>query len=83
MNNIISKGRSSKIEPGCEIIVPIKPERTGVSLGDVIERLLRPVACFDDCYYFVEYFAHKPTKVIKNKAWKRKYRNSNLWKKNP
>lgn len=36
MNNTISKGRSPKIEPGCEIIVPIKPERTGVSLGDVI-----------------------------------------------
>ncbi|MDD4033283.1 MAG: SLBB domain-containing protein, partial [Bacteroidales bacterium] len=36
MNNTVSKGRSSKIEPGCEIIVPVKPERQGASWGDVI-----------------------------------------------
>lgn len=36
MNNTISKGRGSKIEPGCEIIVPVKPERDGASWGDVV-----------------------------------------------
>lgn len=36
MNNTISKGRGSKIEPGCEIIVPVKPERQGASWGDVV-----------------------------------------------
>ncbi len=36
MNNTISKGRSSKVEPGCEIIVPMKPERQGADWGDVV-----------------------------------------------
>lgn len=36
MNNTVSKGRGSKIEPGCEIIVPVKPERDGASWGDVV-----------------------------------------------
>jgi protein involved in polysaccharide export with SLBB domain len=36
MNNTVSKGRGSKIEPGCEIIVPVKPERQGASWGDVV-----------------------------------------------
>lgn len=36
MNNTVSKGRGSKIEPGCEIIVPVKPERQGASWGDIV-----------------------------------------------
>ena len=36
MNNTVSKGRGSKIEPGCEIIVPVKPESQGASWGDVV-----------------------------------------------
>ena len=36
MNNTVSKGRGSKIDPGCEIIVPVKPERQGASWGDVV-----------------------------------------------
>ena len=36
MNNTVSKGRGSKIEPGCEIIVPVKPESSGTSWSDVI-----------------------------------------------
>jgi len=36
MNNTVSKGRGSRIEPGCEIIVPVKPERDGASWGDVV-----------------------------------------------
>jgi hypothetical protein len=36
MNNTISKGRGSKVEPGCEIIVPMKPERQGADWGDVV-----------------------------------------------
>ncbi|MDD4032834.1 MAG: SLBB domain-containing protein [Bacteroidales bacterium] len=36
MNNTISKGRGSKIEPGCEIIVPMKPERRGADWGDIV-----------------------------------------------
>lgn len=36
MNNTVSKGRGSKIEPGCEIIVPVKPESVGTSWSDVI-----------------------------------------------
>lgn len=36
MNHTVSKGRGSRIEPGCEIIVPVKPESTGASWGDVI-----------------------------------------------
>lgn len=36
MNQSISKGRSSAIEPGCEIIVPVKPEpQSKMSWGDV------------------------------------------------
>ena len=36
MNNTVSKGRGSRIEPGCEIIVPVKPESSGTSWSDVI-----------------------------------------------
>lgn len=36
MNHTVSKGRGSRIEPGCEIIVPVKPESTGASWGDVV-----------------------------------------------
>ncbi len=36
MNQSISKGRSAAIEPGCEVIVPVKPERqNSVSWGDI------------------------------------------------
>ncbi len=36
MNNTVAMGRNAKIEPGCEIIVPVKPESTGASWGDVV-----------------------------------------------
>lgn len=36
MNNTISKGLGSKVEPGCEIIVPMKPERQGADWGDIV-----------------------------------------------
>jgi len=37
MNNKISKGLGSNIEPGCEIIVPMKPERkVGISTAEVL-----------------------------------------------
>ena len=36
MNNTVSKGRGSKIEPGCEIIVPVKPQSAGTSWGDIV-----------------------------------------------
>ena len=36
MNGNVSSGRNSRIEPGCEIIVPSKPERQGLSAGEWI-----------------------------------------------
>jgi protein involved in polysaccharide export with SLBB domain len=36
MNNTIAKGLGSKVEPGCEIIVPMKPERQGADWGDIV-----------------------------------------------
>lgn len=36
MNNTVSKGRTSNIEPGCEIIVPVKPDRQKTSLGEIL-----------------------------------------------
>lgn len=36
MNNTIDMGRDAKIEPGCEIIVPVKSESSQTSWGDVI-----------------------------------------------
>ena len=36
MNHTVSKGRGSRIEPGCEIIVPVKPESAGASWEDVV-----------------------------------------------
>ena len=36
MNGKVSKGLTSHIEPGCEIIVPLKPERKGTSLGEIL-----------------------------------------------
>ena len=36
MNNKVSKGLNSPIEPGCEIIVPLKPERNTASLAEVL-----------------------------------------------
>lgn len=36
MNGNVSSGRNSKIEPGCEIIVPTRPERKGISAGEWI-----------------------------------------------
>jgi len=36
MNNTIAKGLGSKVEPGCEIIVPMKSERQGADWGDVV-----------------------------------------------
>ncbi|MFA7015590.1 MAG: SLBB domain-containing protein [Bacteroidales bacterium] len=35
MNQTVAKGRGAKIEPGCEIVVPVKPESTRVSWGEV------------------------------------------------
>ncbi len=35
MNNTIDKGQGAKVEPGCEIVVPLRRERQGVSWGDV------------------------------------------------
>ncbi len=37
MNNTVSKGLRSPVEPGCEIIVPMKPERKGgMTTGEVL-----------------------------------------------
>lgn len=36
MNGKVSKGLMSRIEPGCEIIVPQKPDREGASLGEIL-----------------------------------------------
>lgn len=36
MNGKVSKGLASHIEPGCEIIVPLKPEKKGASLGEIL-----------------------------------------------
>lgn len=37
MNGTVAKGRGSqKIEPGCEIIVPVRPESKGMSTGEII-----------------------------------------------
>ena len=36
MNNKVSKGLSSQVEPGCEIIVPLKPERKAASFGEIL-----------------------------------------------
>lgn len=36
MNGKVSKGLMSRIEPGCEIIVPQKPDRHGASLGEIL-----------------------------------------------
>ena len=36
MNGKVSKGLMSRIEPGCEIIVPQKPDRQGASLGEIL-----------------------------------------------
>ncbi|MDD4500466.1 MAG: SLBB domain-containing protein [Bacteroidales bacterium] len=36
MNGKVSTGLSARVEPGCEIIVPQKPERSGTSLSEVL-----------------------------------------------
>ena len=36
MNGKVSKGLTSHIEPGCEIVVPTKPERKGTSLAEIM-----------------------------------------------
>ena len=36
MNGTVSSGRSSAIEPGCEIVVPTRPERRAMSAGEVV-----------------------------------------------
>jgi len=36
MNGKVSRGLMSHIEPGCEIIVPQKPDRQGASLGEIL-----------------------------------------------
>ena len=36
MNGKVSKGLRSHIEPGCEIIIPLKPERKGASLAEIM-----------------------------------------------
>lgn len=36
MNGQASVGRSSKVLPGCEIIVPTKPDRKGVQVGEIM-----------------------------------------------
>jgi protein involved in polysaccharide export with SLBB domain len=36
MNGKVSKGLTSHIEPGCEIIIPLKPERKGTSLAEIM-----------------------------------------------
>jgi len=36
MNGKVSKGLASHIEPGCEIIVPLKPEKKRTSLGEIL-----------------------------------------------
>jgi protein involved in polysaccharide export with SLBB domain len=36
MNGKVSKGLRSHIEPGCEIVVPTKPERKGTSLAEIM-----------------------------------------------
>jgi len=36
MNGKVSNRLSSHIEPGCEIIVPLKPERKGASLAEIM-----------------------------------------------
>ncbi|MGN0201738.1 MAG: SLBB domain-containing protein [Candidatus Cryptobacteroides sp.] len=36
MNGNVSAGRNSKVEPGCEIVVPSRPARKGLSAGEMI-----------------------------------------------
>lgn len=36
MNGKVSKGLRSHIEPGCEIVVPTKPDRKGTSLAEIM-----------------------------------------------
>lgn len=36
MNGKVSNGLTSNIEPGCEIVVPTKPDRRGVSLAEIM-----------------------------------------------
>lgn len=36
MNGTVAKGRSSKIEPGCEIVVPTKPDKKGSSAAEIL-----------------------------------------------
>jgi len=36
MNGKVDTGLSARVEPGCEIIVPQKPERSGTSLSEVL-----------------------------------------------
>lgn len=36
MNGKVATGLSARVEPGCEIIVPQKPERNGTSLSEVL-----------------------------------------------
>ena len=37
MNGTVEKaGRGSKPEPGCEIVVPAKPKRSGMSLPEIL-----------------------------------------------
>ena len=36
MNGKVATGLSARVEPGCEIIVPQKPERSGTSLSEVL-----------------------------------------------
>lgn len=36
MNGSVDKGSGAKVEPGCEIVVPRKPERKGMSVAEVM-----------------------------------------------
>lgn len=36
MNGTVSSGRMSRIEPGCEIVVPTKPEKRPVTTGEIV-----------------------------------------------
>ncbi|WP_373733986.1 hypothetical protein, partial [Bacteroides heparinolyticus] len=36
LNGQVATGRNAKIEPGCEIVVPERPEREPVSLQNIL-----------------------------------------------
>ncbi len=55
MNGTVAKGRSSKIEPGCEIVVPTKSDKKGSSAAEIlgIASSTAPIAAMLATFYNV------------------------------